>query len=79
MAFETVISDEAKLDIEEARNYYVAVSSNLLLKFDTELIATIELIAVNPQHFQKRYRNIKIVFTKNFPFGVHYIVENNTN
>jgi hypothetical protein len=39
---------------------------------------TIDRIAKNPEHFQKRYRNIKIVFTKVFPFGAHYLVEGNT-
>nr|WP_284046845.1 hypothetical protein [Gelidibacter japonicus] len=47
-------------------------------KFKLEMSETIDRIAKNPEHFQKRYRNIKIVFTKVFPFGVHYLVEGNT-
>jgi hypothetical protein len=50
----------------------------ILLKFDIELTENIERIALNPNHFQKSYRNIKIVFTNKFPFGIHYLVENNS-
>jgi hypothetical protein len=50
----------------------------ILLKFDIELTENIERITLNPNHFQKRYRNIKIVFTNKFPFRIHYLVENNS-
>ncbi|WP_299668426.1 type II toxin-antitoxin system RelE/ParE family toxin [uncultured Polaribacter sp.] len=78
MAYEVIFSDEAKLDIKETRDFYAVVSSNLLLKFDTELIETVERIELNPEHFQQHYHNIKIVHTKKFPFGIHYLVEDNT-
>jgi toxin ParE1/3/4 len=37
-----------------------------------------EQLELDRQHFQKRYRNIKIVFTNTFPFGIHYLVHGNT-
>lgn len=78
MAFDINFSDESLLDIIEIRDYYARVSKKILLKFDAELIENIERISLNPHHFQKRYRNIKIVFTNKFPFGIHYIVNNNS-
>ena len=78
MVFDINFSDESLLDIKEIRDYYARVSKKILLKFDTELTENIERIALNPNHFQKRYRNIKIVFTNKFPFGIHYIIENNS-
>lgn len=78
MSFDIKFSDEALLDLSETRGFYSKVSSELVLKFDAELIEIIERIQVNPEHFQKRYRTIKIVFTKKFPFGIHYLVGNNT-
>lgn len=78
MAYKVILSDEAKLYIKEIRDYYGVISSNLLLKYDTEFIDIVERIALNPIHFQQRYRNIKIVFTKKFPFGIHYIVAENS-
>ena len=77
MLFNVNFSDESLLDIRETREYYSQVSLIILKKFDDELTKSIELLKVNPNHFQKRYRNINIVFTKKFPFGIHYIFENN--
>jgi plasmid stabilization system protein ParE len=77
MLFNVNFSDESLLDIREIREYYSQVSLIILKKFDDELTKSIELLKLNPNHFQKRYRNIKIVFTKKFPFGIHYIFENN--
>jgi len=77
MLFNVNFSDESLLDIRETREYYSQVSLIILKKFDDELTKSIALLKVNPNHFQKRYRNIKIIFTKKFPFGIHYIFENN--
>ncbi|WP_299014886.1 type II toxin-antitoxin system RelE/ParE family toxin [uncultured Polaribacter sp.] len=78
MVYEAIISDEAKLDIKETRNFYGKISSILLLIFHKELIEIVARIAKNPNHFQQRYRNIKIIFTRKFPFGIHYLVDKNT-
>lgn len=78
MAFNIDFSDESILDIKEIMDYYVRVSKKLVLKFDTELTEKIERIELNPHHFQKGYRNIKIIFTRKFPFGIHYIIKNNS-
>ncbi|MFK7832418.1 MAG: type II toxin-antitoxin system RelE/ParE family toxin [Winogradskyella sp.] len=78
MVFEIKLSELSKVDLKEARDYYSVISSGLLKRFDIEISENIERIAINPQHFQKRYRNIKIVFTKTFPFGIHYLVDKKT-
>lgn len=78
MSFLIKFSNESKLDLTEANTYYLAVSKELSAQFKLEMSETIDRIANNPEHFQKRYRNIKIVFTKVFPFGVHYLFEGNT-
>ena len=78
MSFIIELSNESLLDLQEARDFYSEISNSLLQKFDVEIINTIERLELNPQHFQKRYRNIKIVFTKTFPFGIHYIVTRKT-
>lgn len=77
MSFLIKFSNESKLDLTEANTYYLAVSKELSAKFKLEMSETIDRIAKNPEDFQNRYRNIKIVFSKVFPFGVHYLVEGN--
>lgn len=77
MLFKIVISEEAKLDIKEAKAFYSEINSKLGKRFNNSIIETVDNLAVNPLHFQERYRGIRISFTPVFPFGVHYILENN--
>lgn len=78
MSFIIKLSDESLFDLKEASNYYSNISQNLNTRFKLEISDVIDRTATNPEQFQKRYRNIKIVFAKTFPFGIHYIVEGNT-
>lgn len=78
MSFVIKFSNESQLDLKEANAYYLAVSTELSTKFQIDVIETVDRITMNPGHFQQRYRHIRIVFTKVFPFGVHYLVEGNT-
>lgn len=75
MAYEIKFSDVAQLDLKEARRYYADVSKHLLRKFDAEMADNFKIIALDPQCFQKRYRDVMIVFAKTFPYGIHYLVE----
>lgn len=78
MPFNIKLSNESRLDLREANNYYLGISKKLKDEFSLEISSAIDRITLNPENFQKRYRNIKIVFTKKFPFGIHYIIEANT-
>ncbi|HET8809622.1 MAG TPA: type II toxin-antitoxin system RelE/ParE family toxin [Flavobacteriaceae bacterium] len=37
-----------------------------------------ERIQNNPEQFQKRYHELRIVFTQKFPYGIYYTFEKNT-
>lgn len=78
MVFAIEFSDEARLDLLESRDYYSRLSKSVLSRFDNAIIEVIQRLEKNPQHFQKRYRNIKVVFTKKFPYSIHYIEEHKT-
>lgn len=78
MVFEIDFSDVAQLDLQEARTYYASISKNLLMKFDNSIIESVGRLEKAPQNFQKRYRNINIVFTKTFPYCIHYLIDNRT-
>lgn len=78
MVFKIESSDEARLDLYEARDYYSKILEVLLEQLDNALIECIDRLNKNSENFQKRYRNIKIVFTKTFPYSIHYLGENKT-
>ena len=70
------LSDEAKLTIKEVLEYYATISISIKDRFEVELTKSIEILFKNPLHHQVRYRKVRIAFTEVFPYGIHYIVEN---
>ena len=75
MKYQINISDEAKLDIREAKEYYAKIDEKLSKMCISDIIKTIDKLAENPIHHQVRYRDIRIAFATTFPYGVHFIVE----
>lgn len=77
MEFQLIIKPEAEKDIQHSIKYYATenqkLSKDFLVKLDESLLA----IQQNPQHYQKRYFEIRIAFTKKFPYGIYFTVEEN--
>jgi len=79
MAHKIIVKPGAELDILEALDWYEKQQQDRLIQdFLEKLDDELDRISKNPENFQKRYRNIKIVFMKRFPYGVHYTFENET-
>lgn len=76
MEYKIHLTDEAKLNIYNASEYYFIISSKLKDRFISNLIKTIDSIQENPLHYQIKYRNIRVSNLKKFPFGIHFIIEN---
>ncbi|WP_083572112.1 type II toxin-antitoxin system RelE/ParE family toxin [Salegentibacter echinorum] len=36
------------------------------------------LLKKNPEHYQKRYNEVRIIFMEIFPFALYYTLESNT-
>ncbi len=77
MKYEIVISDEAKSDIKEAVDYYSQIDNKLPKRCIADIVAAIDKLKQNPLHYQVRYKNIRIIFTTTFPYGIHYILDEN--
>jgi len=78
MAHRIIIKPRAEIDIAETLEWYEEEKEGLALEFLNQLDAALGKIAEKPEHFQKRYRKVKIIFTKRFPYGIHYTFENGT-
>lgn len=76
MEYFVQISDDVKLDLKEALEYYSDISEDVRDRFEIELDKTIAVLSQKPLHHQVRYKNIRIAFTAVFPYGIHYIIEN---
>lgn len=67
---------EALFDIEEIILWYEDQREGLSFDFELCLEVGVNEIQRTPSAFQKRYKQVKIRFINRFPFGIHYIVNN---
>lgn len=70
-------TQESLFDIEDIILWYEKQREGLSYDFELCLEAGISEIQRMPSAFQKKYRNVKILFIQRFPYGIHYIVNNN--
>lgn len=75
MGYELIIKTGAELDIAEALDWYEEQREGLGIELLEVIDAEMTRIERDPEHFQMRYRDFKIVFTKRFPYGIHYTIE----
>ena len=76
MNYILLVSEEARLDIFDAFLWYENQRDDLGLEFELKLDDGFRRIENNPLAFQKHYDNIHIHFIDNFPYGIHYLIEN---
>lgn len=74
MAFTIEITEAAEKEIREAFLCYEEQREKLGSKFEEHVTKAIDDIRKNPFKYQVRYKSIRVQFLKKFPFGVHYVV-----
>lgn len=67
-----LVRPAAAADIEEAFLWYEGQRVGLGLEFRSELEATIDRVAANPQLYQVVHRNTRRALLRRFPYGVLY-------
>lgn len=77
MAYDLIIKTLAEKDITQAVEWYAKQSKQLSLELLDSIEKCLESIKENPEHYQKRYIEIRVVFTQKFPYGIYYTVEGN--
>ncbi len=65
----------AEIDIIDSINWYKSQKSGLEKRFASNLKNNISFILKNPLLFQIKYSKIRVSYLKNFPFGVHYYID----
>lgn len=76
--YRLLISDEARLDIVEAFLWYEDQREGLGLDFELCLEAGLNQVLKSPFSFEERYQNIRVYFISRFPYGIYYLIENNS-
>jgi len=75
MGYELIIKTGAELDITEALDWYEEQREGLGIELLEAIDVEMTRIEKDPEHFQMRYRDFRIVFAKRFPYGIHYTIE----
>jgi len=72
------IDTEALSDIQEIAEWYEAQKEGLGYKFRTTVIEQIDHLTSNPQIFAIRYKEIRCMLVKKFPYMVHFYINSQT-
>ena len=65
----------AKQDVKEAAVWYNNAQSGLGKKFTAQIRDCTEILTLNPLAFALRFENIRMAVVKQFPYIIHYIVD----
>ena len=74
-----IIRPEAVDDIFSAYDWYEEQQLGLGAEFAQELSNNMDLIIELPKMYSELYRGIRRALLKRFPFGVYYLVNEETN
>jgi plasmid stabilization system protein ParE len=78
MMFRAILLPSARIDIDEAANWYQQAKVGLGRKFTSEIRKKIEFICKNPQAIAFRYKTIRTATLDSFPFLIHYQVDSHS-
>lgn len=70
-----VLTEPAKQDIKNAKDYYKNISSNLAKLFLERIKEARLFISENPNANDTMYRDIKMHLIKQFPYHLHYYID----
>jgi len=74
MGYEIDILPSAKIEIAQALDYYSVINDILPQKFMDELYSRYEILKIIP-HYQKRYKNVRGLPLKKFPYILLFTVD----
>ncbi len=75
MEYSIRITPLAKDDLNLAVLYWNQQREGLGKDLISEVYQIFEVIKSDPELFQKRYKNLRVGFTKRFSYGIHYTIE----
>lgn len=71
-------TNDALFDIEEIILWYEEQREGLSYDFELCLEAGVNEITRTPTAYQKRYKNVMVLFISRFPYGIHYVINAET-
>lgn len=78
MDYQLSVRKEAEADIVEAFEYYESCRKNLGQAFLQSLEESLHKIQRNPLLYKEIHRQIRRVFISRFPYGIYFVLLENT-
>ena len=78
MTYAVRIRPDAERDLEDAANWYELQRQGLGLEFLDSVEETLGLIQKHPSMFPVVHKNSRRALIHKFPFGVHYVIADET-
>lgn len=75
MSYTLQLTLAAQDDLTEAVSWYDEKSEALGDRFLEAVHATFLLLEQHPSSYQKRFKNVRQILIKQFPFALHYLLE----
>ena len=69
------VGKRAEKNLSKILDYYTDIDEKLANRFFQEVDKCFEYIKDYPYMFTKRYRGIRVCFTKVFPYGIYYVIK----
>lgn len=77
-SYRLLIRPEAEFDLAAAYRWYEDKDAGLGEEFLRTVEAALRGVQKNPQTHQKTYKEIRRALTKRFPYGIFYLIDNDT-
>lgn len=75
MSYTFVNKPAVTYDIEDVVDYYSSIKPELAIAFLDRVEEAKKYIADFPEAFQIKYKNVRTVLLEQFPYHIHYIVD----
>jgi len=63
-----------KFDLLDAVDYYKSINPNLARQFLLRVKQAKNAIAQNPLHYSLKYKNVRTILLKQFPYHIHFAI-----
>lgn len=73
--YQILLSNEAVNDLIDAYDWYELQRKNLGHEFELSVEATLNQLSRNPFEFQEKYRTVRIAYLQRFPYGIHFLID----
>jgi plasmid stabilization system protein ParE len=74
MKYTVVFLPLVSFDLKDAIDYYKEINPNLAKQFLSRLREAQHFLISNPYIFQLKYKEVRTLFLKQFPYHLHYLI-----